>query len=128
VRPIDVSEWRSLAPPIGIPDWSALAPPNWRVEAPVEPARVHWSAPEGATASVDGGAPSLSRTLVLEPGVHRVVFTHPELGARTHELSLEPGEERRLAALSDETSGPDRSDPDPRKTEPPPDQAPSRSR
>jgi hypothetical protein len=65
-----------------------------------EVARVRFEAVPRTEVRVDGGAPfrmPRSGPVVLAPGVHHVVFRHPELGSVERRIEVAAGEERTVA-------------------------------
>lgn len=73
------------------------------------PARLRISALPWAEVRVDGAEAFLTpraEPVELEPGTHRVVFEHPRFGRAEHEVTLAPGESKRLRHLYDAARNP----------------------
>jgi hypothetical protein len=72
---------------------------RFRVFAPDEPGTLTFHANVPASVVLDGR--SLGKTpqsVTATPGGHTIVFTHPELGEKSHSVTLAPGQEKTVRA------------------------------
>lgn len=106
---------RSL--PVLAPERTRSAAPESGPDTPIDavpavasaPARLRISALPWAEVRVDGAQAFFTpraEPVELEPGTHRVVFEHPRFGRAEHEVTLAPGESKRLRHLYDAVRNP----------------------
>jgi serine/threonine-protein kinase len=73
-----------------------------------EVARVRFEVVDRTEVRVDGGAPfrmPRSGPVELAPGVHHVVFRHPEFGSAERQIEVEAGEERTVSHVFETPAG-----------------------